>query len=279
MKRTFSILAGVATLAALLAGCFIVDDGFTPAPRVDGTVTAGTVSSRTVTRLGPLDNNSSVLYEINVPTGLRQAEMLHVELNQNVLLELLDSGERVIAASRSRTHFGPTLASLQGVTEMFAPQSVEVRPACVGSCILHPPRGQGSFYARVTNQSGVPMAVELTVYVEPFADNAEPNNTPATATVIGSGTVDESGAIEILGDVDYWRFSEPGQIYFDGSFGADLRASIVDSAGNEVGDRLQAGDSFPVFTGEILKVWSPSGLAGNAHGLGSLYFLYTDTGM
>lgn len=287
MTRTIKVIVAVVGMAVLLSACFVLEPSPRPTPTPDVTMPAGTDSANPSPQsLGTLANNQSVLVRINLPPQAANFDMLHVELNRNVELQLLDRDQAAelnrgqLAISRSRTHFARNVADLATVASIAVDsQAIVPQPACIGSCIQWVPGQVQAYYARVTNRSGASVDVEIFALLQDFADQGEAlgNNTPVNAISLGTGasgtSANDEGAIEVLGDVDYWRITGVGNLTFDAIGGAGVQAQRVNADGSAVGEPIMDGQTVGVSTNQLIRVWSPVGRAGNADGSASLYFL------
>jgi len=203
----------------------------------------------------PLGDGESQVYRVSVPQSVVDEGLLYVELDREVDLEVMTGGYGTVTfSSSSRDYFG---SGSQGLASALAPQSVDIPVTCRGSCVLIEPANAGVLYARVTNE-GPSTNVSLFVYGEPHADAYEPDNdAPA-----GAPTFDllDSGAIETVGDVDYWRFDADTSVVFQVvADGIPLEAEIVDATGAPVfdsGGPYFDGETVQLFAGEYLRVWA-----------------------
>ena len=139
------------------------------------------------------------------------AELRYVEVggsgvDGNVRLESFEAGD-LVGVSESRDLFAASTTALVAPADTLDPSSVSVNWRCMGPCVAERYRS-GVVELRVTNRSSSARTVDVYAYGAVEADDNEPNDNEANATVVtltaaGDGT---SGAIERIGDVDYFRF-------------------------------------------------------------------------
>ena len=269
-------LAPLIGLALLLTACQITVIPYDP-------IVAATIDAQDSTSPTPRRSNVSIapgetlVYEVRVPVA---RDLLYGEAAGN--------GRRVRwvarfgftrAASRTPRWFAPAVAALSGSAAdpsaagdagvgasaaELGPRSVAVHFQCFGPCAAISP-SSGRYYLEVRNQSPSTQVFDLFVYT--FAANdlndrgSSSNDTAATATPFGPGD-SPSGAIELVGDVDWFRYT--------GFSERVLRFAVRDEA---VGLVLQFEDGFTVEgttaglnttvrANERFRVYSASGRAG-----------------
>ena len=182
-----------------------------------------------------LDSLESQAFAVEVPQEVVDAGLLYVELDRLVDLEVMTSGWGTVTfSSSSFDYFG---SGTQGLS----------------------PTGAGTVYVRVTNRGPV-ANVSLFAYGDQHMDEYEPEN-DETATAPTFGAIDsDSGAIETVGDVDYWYFPDGGTVSFDVvDEGIGVEADIVDAGGQVVQDSggpYHDGEEVLLFAGEYLRVWA-----------------------
>lgn len=199
-------------------------------------------------------------------------EIMIVELDQDLRLELTSrSGLVVTAVSTSAGSFGASdveMAAATASTQEIDPASIPIdRPECRGSCIVLP-AAAGTYYFQV---SGALLPTDYSVYVygDDYADTYEPSNDGeggAEPYVLGASV---TGAIETIGDVDWWEVGSPDQdgvlTEFFGPLGSelDLQLYVFDAAGS-VGPPLSPGETIMLFPGDMLRVESGNDRAARA---------------
>src|SRR5690606_31696239 len=101
-----------------------------------------------------------------------------------------------------------------------------------------------------------PQTIGLYAYGSSFMDRTETANDATGSAPVLTDT--DSGAIETIGDTDYWQLAYGGTVAFDAAGGGiTLEAEIVDAAGNPdpaSGGPYLSGATFPVREGEYLRV-------------------------
>lgn len=218
----------------------------------------------------------TVEYVLELPSAVRGREVLYVELDRNVGLEVRSgSGASHVASSSSSASFSSRPGSL--APDVGArPAAVDVALACRGSCVIFEP-GAGSYRVYVTNHGGR-RSIDLFAYGASFMDETEPqNDAPGSAPVL---TGDDSGAIETIGDADYWRLAYGGTVAFDDVGGIALEAEIVDGSGKRVpnsGGPYRSGDVLSVFAGEYIRVWAADPAVAAAAANSSYFLEYLTT--
>lgn len=137
---------------------------------------------------------------------LRYVEVKGSGVDGNVRLASFAGGD-LVGVSESRDLFAASAAALAASAGASAPASISVNWRCDGPCVAEAYRS-GVVEMRVTNRSSSARTVDVLAYGAVEADENEPNDSEANATVVslsarGDGA---SGAIERIGDVDYFRF-------------------------------------------------------------------------
>lgn len=225
--------------AALLTACQIaVDPGPTPPPTVDTTVTAQTTNFP-ASPVGSISLPAGQDRVIRVQTGpvstdARRLLVLEIEATAGTRLDVYDSAGRLVGSSRRPSYFAATssAAALAAATaadasggaqrqrsaprdrtELVDRSSVSVAWTCVGPCVaIRPPSTSGGTTYYMVVRAGSSQTADIFAYQTLQADQNEANNTQASATVIPGGTVlqDAQGAIEWLGDEDWYRIAPTG---------------------------------------------------------------------
>ena len=266
-------LGAAALLALLLASCLQPPpppppaerlesrDRFTPADAVD---------------LAP---GEWVDYEL-VMDGVRPFDLAYVELvtTQPAVVELRDGTYwRVLASSDRPDYFvRGALAGVPqpvpGAASALEPTTITENVVCGGPCVIFEPGG-GRFYLRVVNTGSTGLTADLFFYGASFADSHEPDNDHrSTAPVLADG---ESGALEVLGDVDYWLATAEANVTVQPvAGGIAVQATVYDGCGLAVAGPNPGDQTFRVFAGEAVRIRAaqdraaPSGRSG--------YFLRVD---
>jgi len=140
----------------------------------------------------------------------------------------------------------------------LAPRSISAEFTCLGPCVAIRAI-QPMVYVAVENQGVSNRTFDLYAFTMPFSDLNEPNDGPASATPL-SGQVTAYGAIETIGDVDWFVMggnSVREVSFFPYSDDLGLRLRI------EGGDvSLGTGGTDVLYPGERFNVASPIGRAG-----------------
>ena len=260
MKR-FTLLAAATLAVLVLAACggVVVEP---PGPPDDAfPVTANNSPATPVDTLtfGP---GESEVYRVSVPSGVASADLLYVELDRNLRLEVRPGGtgyDNVAFSSTSLSHFGAGLTGVAAAGDAVVDgQAVATPVTCDGSCVILDD-APSEFYVRVVNTGATTVNnVNLYIYGDVYSDGTEDNNDdPATSPNLVSF---DGGAIETVGDVDYWYMVNDGTVAFDLTQDAiALEAFIVDANGTPVQNfpgPYFDGDTIQVFTGESLRIWA-----------------------
>ncbi len=227
--------------------------------------------------------DESQVFRVTISDAVASADLLYVELDREVDLEVMTSGYGTVTYSAAtRSYFGQGSDGLATSSLPAAgsagvePQSVSTPVTCRGSCVILDVVSGGTFYVRVTNTSGFAGNVDLFVYGDEHADENEPNDDLDSAPTF---SLADAGAIETVGDVDYWYFATPASVVFDegAQNEIEIEAWILDSNGNLA--QLQPGPYVPgqtihVNANEYLRVWAVSPRLG-ASSARSIYYLDT----
>lgn len=262
MKRFNLVFAAAVAATLLLSACSIdiIPPG-PPTPDVTRSVDGG--SPTTPTWSGTVAAGSGVVFKLTVPSS--QAGVVFLELDRNLNLELRNPFDYSVVASSSspafyaRNTLGLAAAGAAGLDA----QAIGVATACRGSCILLP-GGSATYFARVQNPTNTSVAVNVYFFRDAEQDTNEPNDTQASATFFDVLSADgDQGAIELLGDVDYFRMSGPATIAFSTAAGNPVRlrlAVVRPSGGDETW--IDGQGSINVFANDVVRVFSPAGRAG-----------------
>lgn len=212
--------------------------------------------------------NSNAYFDVVMPTGAGR-DLLYLEVQNGVSIEVRRGAEvffsteagtfRRLANSTTATTEGPSTAGL-------APQAIAVQRACRGPCVILPATAGATL--TVHNPGPTQRQVNIFLVTEPFSDLNEPNNTPAAATPITRGV--DGGAIELVGDVDWFRVTQEGLLTFDPPPAMAVRARHFSESGVLLGT-LPAGAGVRVLAGDRVEVSAVQSEAGPS-GV-SAYFL------
>lgn len=198
-------------------------------------------------------------------------DLLVVELDQDLRLERTTvTGATVMAVSNSADFFGAQEVTTEG-NNALDPSAIGVDPApCRGSCIVLPATDD-PYYFQVSGAL-LPTTYSVYVYGADFVDINEPgNDAQLTAAPYYLGEEDV-GAIETLGDVDWWTVTgldpagEPMEFLATGEL--DLELYVVDVAGEH--GPFASGTVVDLLPSDFLRVESASERA--ARGAAGYYY-------
>ncbi len=263
--RRLTSFAALAALALVLAACQItVTPGPVWPPTFADTIEAQPTYEPTVQVVGTLSSGATRYFALDVE-AVRDLVYAEVQGSSGLRVSLYSSGGTRLAVSESATYFGGSLAALSSAGTDLAGSSIAVTFPCLGPCVAVPSTA-ASYVVAVTNTSGSSRSFDLFAYTFDETDENEPNDAVASPTPLnGAGSYE--GAIEVLGDVDHFRYNVTagGSFFvvfqpFDQLLGLELE--ILDCAECEV---LDGTDGFRVeglVDGDILRVRSAAGRAG-----------------
>lgn len=273
MKR-FGAIAAILLLAGVLGACTITVT-YTP-PKTYTDIPADASAPASATRTISLAGNETVDFRVSmssVTTALFHAE---ADGDQPVTILVMDGGGQPLASSATSAYFvgglGATSLALAGGSAGgggLATSSVVPSDVCNGPCVLVPAQ-DSYYYVEVTNTSSSSASVDLYFYGTTYGDSNETGNdnrvgTPAQLTA-SSGS--DGGAIETVGDVDYWKTVDSGSWQFDTANSTfDIAVYILDTQGNERYGPYHAGDRIPAYGGwyyEVTSANNRAGIAGNS---------------
>lgn len=247
-------LAGVlVALVALVASCRPAE---VILPPEDSIPVQATADPSEVVRTVTIPANDEVVFDLIVPSGLVAGnDVFYVELSADLALELRRTSNYgvLVASSTSGAFFASgagalSEAALEGQVE---PAGIGVSRVCGGSCVIRPLGDK--LHARVRNTTGSSQVVDLYFFVDVLQDDTEPANdsragAPALAT-------DDQGAIELIGDTDFWLAPSRRNIQLtQGASALAVRAVVVNANGVAVSDIYRNGDTFEVCEGQFVRV-------------------------
>jgi len=268
MLRQSWRLAAVALAMFALAACT-----FTPFdPTIEQTFTAQVVDwpgGDPTPRVGgiTLREGRTVYYRVDMPSARRDllyAEVVATGAGSGLRLSLVSDVGFTRAVSVSPDYFSSTVGGL-GLSEVEAldadavgGRSISAEFSCLGPCVAVRATAN-SYLIKIENTSGSSRTFDLYGYTMNFSDQNEPNDTASSAVVLtGAGVF--QGAIETLGDEDWFRYT--------GSDLRDLRFDAFDPALGLLlqidggGPTLGTGDQDVIYPGERFRVRSTAGRAG-----------------
>lgn len=260
--RRLGLLAALLLIVGGLAACSVtVVFPVTPTP-VSARNPSGSTSPVATPTLAP---GGVRYYEIDVtPSQVATYDILQVELDQNLNLTLYGPDESTISSSSSPDYFASGTLGLASLAPSsgVAPQSITTSRTCAGSCVLQPLdqgpySGAGTYYIKVENQTGTSQSVSIDAFVRPYDDSGEPqNNQPGGAMTLNFGSSGDTGAIETLGDQDWWYMNATATLTFQPNLPDYVRerADVYDSSGTTLLYTMLPGDTYNVQQGELVRV-------------------------
>lgn len=279
MNRGLSLLASLAALL-LLAGCTISrggsGDGGVPAgpfpnDDVETVSVQPTFDSEPVRRNVTLDSGESRVYRADISDSVAQnndvvyfdAVPASTSGGSLKVTAYSVSGDQAtpLYASVSNEWFGrandPALSSYSS-SQGFSPASISPSPgACGGPCVMVPtPATESTAYIRVEATQST-ATFDLYVVATDFNDLNEPNDTYSSrATVYPDGaSFGEAGAIEVIGDVDWYVPSQPVTgVTFTSDNNLRLRAQVYDEFGNKLRLLFPGDPSYTAQYDQVLRV-------------------------
>lgn len=266
MMRTLRLLPALLLVVGGLAACTITVT-YTPPP-VYTNITADATAPGNPTGTVSVAANATVDFRVSMSQV--SAALFHAEAvgNQPVTVLVMDSNGQPLASSASSTYFvgGLGAASLALPSAQVAPAAIATSDVCNGPCVLVPAQS-AYYYVEIRNTASSSATVNLWFYGTPYGDAYETGNnsrtgTPATLT---STTGSESGAIETVGDVDYWKTVDSGSWQFDtANNGYDITVYILDTNGQVRDGPYHNGDRIPAYGGWTYEIYSGLNRAGIA---------------
>lgn len=247
--RSLRITASLILAALLLSACNIIIGE--PRPNFDDALDAfATGNANDPAATGTIGPNSSVDYRVDL-TGVSGYDLFYIELDADLELQVYRSNATIFASSSSADGFVSGFGGLSA--RGVAPQAIGVNRACGGSCVIARPSTADHVYARVINHSGLSRPFTLYAFGSDYGDTNERfNDDPSTSPLLSSS---DSGAIETLGDVDYYETTLDGTVRFTTVNNALGIVAYVSATG----DTLQNGDVYQAVPGDIVRVSAPGG--------------------
>jgi hypothetical protein len=257
-------LAAVSTFALLLTACQVTVAPPTFDPPIAATVTAPDTTNPPALRSGVTIQPGTTLYfRVNVPDA---RDLLYGEVvgASGLRVAWLTSTGTTLAVSESPAYFAGSVNDLAIAADAEASAFVEpliiVNFSCNGPCAAIAPTAP-TYYLAVHNTTSSPRTFDLFAYTFSANDlndrGVADNQTAANATMITSD--DESGAIELVGDRDWYRYPGPAgrRLTFSANDPAlGLRLRFQDNT------TLASGQSTILQAGDVFEVYSAVGLAG-----------------
>ena len=258
---------------------YVITLGAVTGPTLHGTVSASSAPTKLLDATVPaftslwyrvrVPSSSDLLYGEIVGTGSTQPGYLRVHVTRR--------DGATLAVSESPAFFADGVSRLSALlsagADSIAASAVSPELICVGPCAAVAPSSD-TYYLRVENRSGFTHGFGLWAYAVEAADpsdrGARQNDSREFAVNLDVGA-NRFGAIELVGDVDWFRFrgAADAVLTFDevqgaGALGLRLR---FESDGFE----MRSGESAVVRPNDRFVVFSREGRAGPAGSSG--YFL------
>ncbi len=239
--RSLALLGAVLALSLLVSCQIIIEPNPWPP---SGVVNVSTGGEGDVQGTRTLANNEAVVYRLSNTGGT--SGVVYVELDSGNLdfdLEVISSSGTVRYSSASRHVFGSGVSALGlSAAGEIDQQAIVTSVTCRGACVIVPgAEFSSTMYARVTNRSGSTQSVGVYFFKDTYKDSGEPGNNVTSAPFLSIG--EDFGAIETVGDIDYFNVLHPGNVTFD----------YINTSGNHVAIRAEIRDE----TQTLVAVLSP----------------------
>lgn len=263
-RRRTSILVLFAALALVLAGCQVtITVPFDPVIR--GEIVAQDTLPPTAQATADLGAGATHYYELDA-TGA--SDLVYAELagSSGLQVALLRTTGSTLAVSRSEVYFAGSVGALSTTAASVAPASISVPFVCFGPCAAIAATSD-AYVVAVSNPTSQTRSYDLLAYTIDETDTNEPNDGAAGATLLGAAG-GYQGAIERLGDVDYFVYDAPDAVNdyfvvfdpFNAALGLELEiltcptCTALDGSAGALVEGLLDGD--------LLRVRSAAGRAG-----------------
>lgn len=198
---------------------------------------------------------SAAAWEVLIPAGL-PGDLLYFEVAGAESIRVTRGGETYSSSGRQRFTASPRTTTLADPNDLSA-SAIRVGRTCRGPCVILP-NSPGSASLLVNNGGSAALSVTLYLEADRFDDTNEPNDTPARATPLYGNEV---GALELIGDLDWFQVMRSGRLLFTGPQAFTAEARVRDGAGKLVAT-LSSGDSVTVQPGYQVEVRATSRVAG-----------------
>jgi hypothetical protein len=251
MRRTLMLGSAALAVAMVLAACQVTPVPGGP-PTADYTFSAQTAYPPQPSSRGTvfLPANQDVIVRIQtgtVTSDPTRLMVMEVDAPAGVRLEVRTAGAQVIGASTDPRFFASTMTAATAAAPLQArpatlstrgtgtprdrtmvePQSVAVVWNCVGPCVAFRPAVGTNIDYYLVIRSPQSRNANIYAYLMEEQDQNEPNNSQATATPVAANqiTANVSGAIERLGDSDFFRIAPSG--WGSGTVEVDITAATA----------------------------------------------------
>ncbi|MEX2536726.1 MAG: hypothetical protein WD273_14110 [Trueperaceae bacterium] len=200
-----------------------------------------------------MNGNSSVVYEMRLSSSNLDDQAVYFELDTDLDLYVYNENGSLFATSSGPEFFGSGDVGLQSLVPSstgFEPLAVRASLICRGSCVIRD-ANSSLFYVRIGNPTSSQRAYSLFAYTDQYEDVGEfENDTPSGAVTLQVG--EETGAIESIGDVDYYSPAVTGQLRFATSATVNIQAVVIDSNSRRIDVPLD--EPFEVFPSDLIEV-------------------------
>lgn len=254
-------------LSVFHMGAWITDVSFDLEPGPTVTVQA-TMDSSTPAYSGELAPNASVTLAVNVDAIIAAggpALYLETDTEFGLLVDWEGSQYRGDYGSRfslvSNEYWGWTGAS--PLSSGISPMAIDIAIECRGSCVIvH--AAEATAYVTITNTSSVIRNATFYAYTEAFQDLGEPGNDTQSGAVPIAMPGTESGALETIGDLDYYEVvGEEGQVGTLTFYPGSLAVLYLETASGDhkAGPYGWGSPSIQVEAGDFIRVQASGSLA------------------
>lgn len=246
MKRFVLVVTLLLTFLLFLTACQVT---ITPIITPDETVSATLDPQQAVSTFN-LPVGASRVVEVLLPTEVQQRQAIYLELDKNLDLVVYRSNANVYASSSSAQFFATGELGVQTDLEVA---EIGVTVTCRGSCVIRD-ANESSFLVKVTNESSSGLQVKLFAYAEDYQDQGEfANDTLAGAVPLGAS---QSGAIESLGDIDFYAVTINGSLSLNSVSSVGIRGEIYDAFGNFIDDLVPGGPGVRTVAGDYVQIFA-----------------------
>ncbi len=258
MMRTRTLLPIATLLTLVLAACaVIILPPVDPFPNAIEVTPGANGTGNTALLSDTLAGGGSIVYEIDV-SGIAGDDLIYIEVDGDLDLKAYSVSGALLASSSSPDYFASGSGGL-----LLAPstQGISVVVGCRGPCVIRE-TSSTTLYAELINNGAASRGYDFYAFADDYSDTGDPgNDSSGGATTLNTS---EQGAIETLGDVDYFDIGADGTLSLSvpaAGNPVDVEADVYD-AGNNLIATLTDGDAVGVFDGESVRVRSDDSRAG-----------------
>lgn len=263
--RRLTPFAAIAALALILAACQVtVSPGPTWPPTFADSIEAQPTFEPSVQADGTLGAGATRYFSLDVDV-VRELVYAEVQGSPGLRVALYSSGGTRLAVSESATYFGASVSALSASSDAVAGSAIVLAFQCLGPCVAVPSTA-ASYVVAVTNTTGSSVGFQLYAYTFDETDDYEANDAVDSPALL-NGAGNYQGAIEVLGDDDYYEYNATagGDFFvvfdpFDAALGLELE--IVNCPTCEVLDGTSGRRVEGLIDGDVLRVRSSAGRAG-----------------